>query len=234
MDSILMSIHPKHCWNIFRGIKTIEVRKHVPKNGAPFKVHIYCTSIKSMNLQDYCEIHKSTGGIVDDWSSKVIGEFICDKIDEYECEFVDNDCLETVYLIDREDCDDEDYPDRTLIWSNEGDNYNFSPNDEIIKGSRVSYKELKKYIGYGFNTFYGLHISDLKIYDEPKELSDFIVPSKSGCVNEGKCSGCIYFDKGNGFNIEDDCKAPFCTDEYKPLRRPPQSWCYVRELKGDK
>lgn len=82
-------------------------------------------------------------------------------------------------------------------------------------------------------TLYGLHISELKIYDKPKELSDFIVPSKSGCVNEGKCSGCIYFDKGNGFNIEDDCIAPFCTDEYKPLRRPPQSWCYARELKGE-
>ena len=66
-----------------------------------------------------------------------------------------------------------------------------------------------------------------KRYDKPKELTDFIVPSKIGCCNEGKCRGCKYFDRGNGFNVEDDCNAHFSTDEYKPLRRPPQSWCYV-------
>ena len=76
----------------------------------------------------------------------------------------------------------------------------------------------------------GWHISQLKIYDKPKELSSFIVASKSGCCNEGKCRGCPHFEKGNGFNLEDDCVADFNTDEYKPLRRPPQSWCYVEEL----
>lgn len=63
------------------------------------------------------------------------------------------------------------------------------------------------------------------------ELSEFIVPSKFGCVNDGKCKGCIYFGRGNGFNVDDDCNAPFCTDDYKPLRRPPQSWCYVEDGK---
>ena len=72
-----------------------------------------------------------------------------------------------------------------------------------------------------------MYISDLVIYDKPRELSDFIVPSKTGCCNEGKCRGCKYLDRGNGYNIEDDCNAKFSTDDYKPLRRPPQSWCYV-------
>lgn len=201
MDSILISTHPKHCWNIFRRIKTVEVRKSIPKNGAPFKVHIYCTSIKSMNLRDYCEIHKSTGGIVDDWSGKVIGEFICDKIEQLS---------EKDLFFGMDEIRNSTIEDFSCV-----------PIDELLR-----YKGEKQYL-------YGLHISELKIYDKPKELSDFTVQSKSGCVNEGKCRSCIYFDKGNGFNVEDDCKAPFCTDEYKPLRRPPQSWCYVRELKGE-
>lgn len=77
---------------------------------------------------------------------------------------------------------------------------------------------------------FGWHISDLEIYDKPMELSEFIVPSKIGCCNEGKCRGCKYLDRGNGFNIEDDCNAKFNTDEYKPLRKAPQSWCYIEEV----
>lgn len=79
---------------------------------------------------------------------------------------------------------------------------------------------------------FGWQISDLVIYDKPKDLSDFIIPSKIGCCNEGNCRGCRWFDRGNGFNVEDDCKAPFCTDEYKPLRKAPQSWCYCEEVQN--
>ena len=74
---------------------------------------------------------------------------------------------------------------------------------------------------------YGWHISELKIYDKPKDISEFITPSEVGCCNEGNCRGCEYFDRGNGFNIEDDCTADFDTDCFKPLQRAPQSWCYV-------
>ena len=52
---------------------------------------------------------------------------------------------------------------------------------------------------------YAWHISDLKIYDKPKELGEF----RKVCLN-GKCSDCIY----------EECK----------ITRPPQSWCYVEEL----
>ena len=83
------------------------------------------------------------------------------------------------------------------------------------------------------NEMYGWHISDLVIYDKPKELSKFIIPSKFGCVNEGKCRGCIYLDRGNGYNVEDDCNAWFCTDDYKPLRKAPQSWCYCEDRRAD-
>lgn len=94
--------------------------------------------------------------------------------------------------------------------------------------SRVRRDKILEYSGG--KEVYGWHISDLMIYSKPRELQDFIVPSKIGCCNEGKCRGCNYFDRGNDFNIEHDCVAQFSTDEFKPLRRPPQSWCYVEEV----
>ena len=57
------------------------------------------------------------------------------------------------------------------------------------------------------NEMYGLHISDLVIYDKPKELSEFEKPHEY-----------IYqsYRKQNSF--------------FKGITRPPQSWCYVEEL----
>ena len=57
---------------------------------------------------------------------------------------------------------------------------------------------------------YGWHISDLKIYDKPRELSEF---SPAGC-GKRRCFNCECFD----------VEKPSCT-----LKRPPQSWCYVEE-----
>lgn len=92
----------------------------------------------------------------------------------------------------------------------------------------LSYSEREAYLGdYGMG--YGYHISDLKIYDTPLELSDFIHPS-SGCVNEGKCNGCRFLDRGIDGIIEDDCLADFDTDIFSVMKRAPQDWCYVRRV----
>lgn len=101
----------------------------------------------------------------------------------------------------------------------------------VAGGSYLTAEELRKYAkkNNGYLNFFKWGISQLKVYDKPKELSEFIVASKLGCCNEGVCRGCPHFEKGNGISIEDDCLAGFDTDAYKPLRRPPQSWCYVEE-----
>ena len=85
--------------------------------------------------------------------------------------------------------------------------------------------------GYGLGyTLYGWHISDLKIYDKPKELGEFYVPCKK--YNDGElhcmewdCEHYSFFPGANG-DAEEEC---LCKGS-KPLRRPPQSWCYVEEL----
>ena len=52
-------------------------------------------------------------------------------------------------------------------------------------------------------TLYGWHISDLRIYDEPRELGEFRKP-----------------EFPTGLRLEDD-----------EIKRPPQSWCYVEAMK---
>jgi hypothetical protein len=51
------------------------------------------------------------------------------------------------------------------------------------------------------------------------------------------CKNCAWFDRGNGYNVEDDCNLAYKgADEhksYKPIKRPFQSWGYVEELKGE-
>lgn len=73
--AVLLSIQPKWCALIGVWAKTIEIRKTKPQIEAPFKCYIYCTSIKTLPLKDYVDIHIITGGKIDDWHSKVLGEF---------------------------------------------------------------------------------------------------------------------------------------------------------------
>lgn len=81
---------------------------------------------------------------------------------------------------------------------------------------------------------YMLRVCDPKRYDKPKELSEFYVEGDCDCMN---CRNCAWFDRGNGYNVEDDCNLAYKgADEhksYKPIKRPPQSWCYCEELKGE-
>lgn len=90
--------------------------------------------------------------------------------------------------------------------------------------------EIKAYLGEK-NEGYIWHISDLVIYDKPKELSEFYVEGDCDCMN---CKNCAWFDKGNGHNVEDDCNLAYKGaaehKSFKPIKRPPQSWCYVEEI----
>ena len=67
---------------------------------------------------------------------------------------------------------------------------------------------------------YGWHISDLVIYDKPKQLSEFYKKCKSYDKDE--------WDIDNLDCIE--CKNPCGNGGKLYLKRPPQSWCYVMEV----
>ena len=177
MKAVLISIHPKWCEKIFNGQKTIEVRKSRPKIDTPFKVYVYQTK------------HKGGKG------GKVIGEFICDKVDAY-------------------------------TFSNYEAQYRI--NDVDLMKTCLNFPEL---IAYGKGKdLYGWHISDLKIYDKPRELGEF----RKLCVDEYQyCQGCRYgnivlppdeeeyalYHGGSYENFDVVCQ--------NRLTRPPQSWCYI-------
>lgn len=87
--------------------------------------------------------------------------------------------------------------------------------DEVIASCLVN-GDLWNY-GKG-KTLYGFHISDLVIYDKPKELCSF----EKACNHD--CAYCKFYYGGGMY------EPPSCEWEDFELTRPPQSWCYVEEL----
>lgn len=89
---------------------------------------------------------------------------------------------------------------------------NHAPND-VEQQACLTREEIVRYLkGVGC----GWHISDLKIYDAPRELGEF----RRVCVNDLYCESCAMCWK-NGEN---------CGNESLRLKRPPQNWCYVEEM----
>lgn len=76
-----------------------------------------------------------------------------------------------------------------------------------------------------YKPIYVWHISDLEIYDNPKELGEFKTPP---CERpESACGNCKYLEVTNTPNAyEFECYR----ENGVHLTRPPQSWCYVEEL----
>ncbi len=80
---------------------------------------------------------------------------------------------------------------------------------ENEQGTCLSDAELQMYAD-GVKPLYFWHISDLVIYDKPKELSEFYRHDNT-------------YDNAFGWAFEDRPKK-------LPIKRPPQSWCYVEGL----
>lgn len=150
--AVLISIKPQWCGQIAQCRKTVELRKTRPNVELPFKAYIYCTNVKSMNLQDYVAVHKATCGAVDDWSGKIIGEFTCDKIDRLtHVEAMGSNEPAKLYI---------ETPD-----------LEYECADDLLQAACLTEAETEKYLKGGDG--YGWHISDLKIYDQPLELPKF-------------------------------------------------------------
>lgn len=111
------------------------------------------------------------------WTQEVIGEFICDNVDKLEEQVI----LGGLYYSKYKDVIDCELNERTCL-----DNF------ELLNYSKSK-------------PLYAWHISELKIYDEPRELSEFVTRK------------CVY----NGL----------CGKVYKPIQitRPPKCYQYVTE-----
>lgn len=185
MKSVLISIQPRGCELIISGKKTVEVRKTKPKLETPFKCYIYCTKNKE-KLTDvihegdevYGFVHKGKPNFIkipDENSTiygmfkggKIVGEFVCDEIEEFLVNMFDPVFLTTSAL------------------------------------SCVSEDEIMRYLG-GKDYGYGWHISNLVIYDKPRELNEFK----------------RWVDRSKGQRYHEDMLY---------LQSAPQSYCYVEE-----
>ena len=77
MKAVMLSLRPQWCEKIFNGSKSIEVRKSRPSIDTPFKVYVYQTKHKGGKAIVSEVLNSVYGG------GKVIGSFVCDRIDEY-------------------------------------------------------------------------------------------------------------------------------------------------------
>lgn len=188
--AVLISIRPEWVEEIASGEKTLELRKTEPKLETPFKVYIYCTA---GNLS-----YKVNGGMVCNVSGgkMVVGEFVCDKITWLThigfsgLPWIRLAAMKNGHTID--------------------DSFDFSE-------SCLTTPQIEKYLGG--RDGYAWHISNLKIYDAPKELPQF-----RKCCGTQDCDKCQFWENTGEY-------AGCLTSEERRLNRAPQSWRYVEELK---
>lgn len=220
MKSVLISIQPKWCELIASGKKTVEVRKTRPKVDTPFKVYIYETqgrkypfnvkadTIAKHDDDRFLDCVRGNPPIKEDKNGtpyfsygrmKVIGEFVCNEI-----YWVTQTLSGGIAVSDMDWCliDPDWFRDASCLTDEEVCNY-LNDND-----------------GYGWL------ISDLVIYDEPKELSEFFVYCDRCDKRPIACKFAYEENNENGYYSECMC------DFKRPIERPPQSWCYVERSEG--
>lgn len=226
MKSVMISIKPRWCELIASGRKTIEVRKSKPNLETPFKCYIYCTKADQRLIdilkdgdENYGEIYHGKPVFI-----KVEKGSVCDmygKRQKVIGEFVCDEILQFNH-----------------------DDYNspaYDISDDDLNRTCLFQEDLYRYANG--KTLYGWHISDLVIYDVPRELSEFVVNDKmaiktcrhrirwgqpesvtphGGWIKGGYC--CTRYSEPVS------CEPVFCENYItKPVSRPPQSWCYVEE-----
>lgn len=195
MKSILMSIQPywgfliiakKRGWDLEKyGLheKTVEVRKGIPTSPDWDKKVALYFSKDKKSLARIPEEYR---GEVAKLCGKIVCEFVCEKAE---------------YLGNITNWD----------WAYLAGNIHEYHKGLIRNRACLIEKEVHDYFGH--KSGYALHISDLKIYEKPKELSEFeatiVIPKGT------QWFGNKYANK-HTFN--------------KKLTRPPQSWCYVEKL----
>ena len=122
------------------------------------------------------------------WNGHVIGEFVCDKVYNLVNAF------------------------GGIMFADENLN---QLNPQLFRDmSCLTDEQTADYLGD--KDGYGLHITDLNIYDKPKSIMTFYKPCpiKLGFKN---CPCCEFYSTDTGF----------CMNQ---IDRPPQSWCYVEEV----
>ena len=203
--AVLISIRPKWCEKIANGEKTIEVRRTRPKLETPFKVYIYCTKAEERLIAILKDGDENYGEI---YHGKPV--FIkTNKPDNlyaygHSCAVIGEFICDKIYELAP---------------------LNHAP-DDVEQQACLTREEIVQYLmGVG----YGWHISELEIYDHPKKLEDFT--AVCGYKNDdGTCPSSRIACSFQHYDYNHDGSVNLVECE-NSVRRPPQSWQYVEELK---
>ena len=190
MKAIMISIKPKWCAKIMNGEKTIEVRKNRALANAIQKlideqgfadIYVYCTkdNHQLVKPKDYDKYLLFTKGAVNYSHEHTLNGKVVFKFRCYK--------IEEIKL------------NLALRYFTES-MYEIA----IATKSCLSSSELFNYLHT--NTGYAIHISDLEIFDEPKELSEF---------NHWTDKKIQWYSVGEKVKV------------MVSLTNAPQSWCYV-------
>lgn len=190
--AVLIPIRPEWCAKIMTGEKTIELRKTKPKIPTPFRCYIYET--RGFQRVGNENLNCVVGG---KGRGAVIGEFICDQIEGVAVAF--NGGSGPLKAIGGNE-----------VWFD----------GAVERLACLSTEEICRYVGGIGGRGYGWHISSLKVYDEPKKLSEFSalcprVYCQDTCP-QWKHNHCDRLNNG-----------------VHPVTRPPQSWMFVEERGGE-
>lgn len=151
----------------------------------------------SKNKKSFAKIPREYQPLMESFLGKVIAEFVCDEIVSFG--FTPYNHGEYMVSGDKE------------------------KKRDVLKESCLSFNDMYEYIGEEFG--YAWHISDLKIYNKPKELSEFYKKDFEEAYSTWEDLFSIGVPTG-------------CVVQYPPepkeedyiIKRPPQSWCYVEEI----
>ncbi len=210
MKSILISIKPKWCAKIMNGNKTIEVRKNkalanaiqklIDENGYA-DIYVYCSKLQNGKLNTLCKMKNGKYKIISNAND------VLKQIDEIEkAKF-------TGKVVFKFRC----YKVEEITVKK----WNICVENTLLKKSCLHESELFHYIGdFRKEPFYAIHISDLEIFDKPKELSEFrhsVWVSNEYIFPNPMCDMCKF----------PNCKK--CERHYwlVPLTKAPQNFCYV-------
>lgn len=198
MKAILISDHAKWCALMMNGDKTVEVRKGTALYKTIQKlideygyadIYVYCTKDSKNPLFGYPEGFETIYDIDNKYdkdfryylNGKVIFKFRCYKVEEIP---------HIVFHTDK-------YSTKSLV------------HKELLSKSQLNETELFRYLNWDNGT--AIHISDLEVFDKPKELSAF---------NR-------YHEKKDEYSACWTCKRFGTGCKSCKITKAPQSWCYI-------
>jgi len=204
MKQILISIKPKWVAKILNGEKTLEIRKTAPKEWVDYLNGKTDKRPDPIIVNIYCTKGDYIGYLPKKYVGKVVARFTLMVVERIKLPYTKFGCSEWV------GCEAE----RTLQTQtmNEG---------TLLEKSCLEEDEIYGYLNFKHspnNVGYAWHISALEIFDDPRELSEFSVKKKYK-----SCFECPHYEYDSLWHCQ-TCK------EQVPLKRAPQSWCYVEEL----